>query len=747
MITPPSGGYNTNNTFIQQQQQQQQKQSPTLGLVDGGGSGDGDDNKNNMNNARAAGPPSTSRPPASAASQDISRKANMLGSGSGGGVGAGRKRELASLLASSPAVHHHIGTTPLPTTMPVSGGDRPPGSEDDLTFEVTRFGRPRVAPLAYWSSERLVVGTKAAGAQGIDKGSASGDLLASAGTITKKSGVKKNAEAPVAAKRGGRSIRRGRTAAGATTTTTSTRDGSRGKAAVTIDDDDDDISLPAPGSGIASIALAAGAKASAAAAAAKKKKTMLTTTAATTAAELPEPAARPISASPLPAIINTTTTTPTSVSNNKTLPEVKGVPATTLAALAATPPAQRPRRCGECISCLNPSRKQACLTLRALGANPPLSRVSHKKKQQAAAAGASAKKVSGKKTTTTAARKRSPSPPIAAKAAALPQDSEETNTEKQPIKKKRTLNRSKRKAETSIDTGATGAGGPVRRSTRQRSASVEVTANYREPSTVMDTVTKGNASVGPPSSRNTINKIALAAGGAGGGTAGAAVVVDPASIWTAEQVAALHRGWLKVAPDAKNFWQKVAAMVPGRSANECFNKIYEKHPTPPAKKPAGGGGKKLLAAVRAGSVDTTTTEPLKVGGTSKQAVQNAARKIARQQQRLQQRAEEGAGGGSGKELLAAEPSEEQQHRDKYIDQILRKRRGRALGMAPHRAVKPSGNTAGASGAGGKGAGGGGFRAGASGVAREVTAALAAAREDEPDRDSEEESDYYWSDAE
>jgi hypothetical protein len=89
-----------------------------------------------------------------------------------------------------------------------------------------------------------------------------------------------------------------------------------------------------------------------------------------------------------------------------------------------------------------------------------------------------------------------------------------------------------------------------------------------------------------------------------------------------------------------------------------------------------------------------------------------------------------------------EVSEEQQHRDKYIDQILRKRRGRALGMAPHRAPKPPTTTA-AAGAGG----GGGFRAGASGVAREVTAALAAAREDEPDRDSGEESDYYWSDAE
>lgn len=63
-------------------------------------------------------------------------------------------------------------------TMPIhmSGADHSEG-----VFEVTRFGRPRVKPLAYWSSERLVVGDKAAGATGIDRGSMYGDLLSGTG--------------------------------------------------------------------------------------------------------------------------------------------------------------------------------------------------------------------------------------------------------------------------------------------------------------------------------------------------------------------------------------------------------------------------------------------------------------------------------------------------------------------------------------------------------------------------------------
>jgi len=832
MLTPPSSVYN-NAVFIQQQ-------SPALGLAvgevsRGSGGGGGNDNRSaaagtespNFAEVPVSAAVPSLRRPSSAASQGNSRKVNS-------GTGTGRKRELASLLGSSPALHHHVGSTPLPTTMPVSGGDRPPGSEDDLTFEVTRFGRPRVAPLAYWSSERLVVGTKAAGAQGIDKGSASGDLLAGAGVMKKlikkknKPSMSRNGggsangggkkkkqeevmnvvergitrddratrqvtattdtltaavedqeyevtaaiatddvealEAPVVAKRGGsgrdksaagvgstrgaRTLGRGR-GREKTTTRTARRvvnEETKSETTVGATSEGDEYDFPkkkegnASGraikfprgkeGGIASLAVAAGAKASAAAAAAATKKNKNTTS----AAKPPAFVARPSNTSPLNTAITPTITTITATPGSKTLPEVKGVPASTVAALAATPAAQRPKRCGECISCLKPSRKQACQTLRALGDNPPLSRVSHKKKSQQPT---TAKDVLKNR------KRRSPSPSLPPPPAPAAQDSEETIMEKQQsqqqVKKRRTFGKRKTR-EPSIDTTATGAtAGPVRRSTRQRSASVEVIGTG-EPSALLDTATKGIARVHPPPSGNLIDTTAAGAGGARG---------DVSAAWTAEQVASLHRGWLEVAPNAKNFWQKVAAMVPGRSANECFNKMYEKHPTPPAKKNVGGGGggggRKLLAAVRGGGAGAVNNDapgqPKKIGGASKQAVQNAVRKVARQE-RLQQRAEEisataAGGGGGNKKGVALEISEEQQHRDKYIDQILRKRRGRALGMAPHRAPAPAS----------AGGGGGGFRAGASGVAREVTAALAAAREDEPDRDSGEESDYYWSDAE
>mgnify|MGYP002010574368 CR=1 FL=1 len=38
---------------------------------------------------------------------------------------------------------------------------------------------------------------------------------------------------------------------------------------------------------------------------------------------------------------------------------------------------------------------------------------------------------------------------------------------------------------------------------------------------------------------------------------------------------------VEVDPAAKNYWQRVAARVPGRSADECYEKLFEDHPTPP----------------------------------------------------------------------------------------------------------------------------------------------------------------------
>jgi len=183
--------------------------------------------------------------------------------------------------------------------------------------------------------------------------------------------------------------------------------------------------------------------------------------------------------------------------------------------------------------------------------------------------------------------------------------------------------------------------------------------------------------------------------------------------------------------------------------------MYERHPTPPQKqkKPQGGAAaKKYLAAAHktttlshpkdaegGGEAIIDSAAPLKAKGPSKLAVQNVARKLARQQ-RWQQRAESVAAvAGDEEELMEA--IEEQQQRDRYIDQILRKRRGKALGAAP-----PGGRRGGAFSVK---AGGEGYAGTASAVGREaaksVQDALAAARE--VDRDSGDESDYYWSDAE
>ena len=51
--------------------------------------------------------------------------------------------------------------------------------------------------------------------------------------------------------------------------------------------------------------------------------------------------------------------------------------------------------------------------------------------------------------------------------------------------------------------------------------------------------------------------------------------------WSEEQVLALQEAQVEVDPAAKNYWQRVAARVPGRSADECYEKLFEDHPTPP----------------------------------------------------------------------------------------------------------------------------------------------------------------------
>ncbi|KAD5960913.1 hypothetical protein R6Q59_013936 [Mikania micrantha] len=50
--------------------------------------------------------------------------------------------------------------------------------------------------------------------------------------------------------------------------------------------------------------------------------------------------------------------------------------------------------------------------------------------------------------------------------------------------------------------------------------------------------------------------------------------------WTKDQELALERAYLESKP-TPHFWKKVSRMVPGKSAQECFDKIHGSHLTPP----------------------------------------------------------------------------------------------------------------------------------------------------------------------
>ncbi len=66
--------------------------------------------------------------------------------------------------------------------------------------------------------------------------------------------------------------------------------------------------------------------------------------------------------------------------NGKMVHSISGVPDEFLLDMASLPQSQRPKRCGQCGSCLNPMRKKACEVMRALGTNPPIPRGKNREK-------------------------------------------------------------------------------------------------------------------------------------------------------------------------------------------------------------------------------------------------------------------------------------------------------------------------------------------------------------------------------
>lgn len=66
--------------------------------------------------------------------------------------------------------------------------------------------------------------------------------------------------------------------------------------------------------------------------------------------------------------------------NGKMVHSISGVPDEFLLDMASLPQSQRPKKCGQCGSCLNPMRKKACEVMRALGTNPPIPRGKNREK-------------------------------------------------------------------------------------------------------------------------------------------------------------------------------------------------------------------------------------------------------------------------------------------------------------------------------------------------------------------------------
>lgn len=797
----------------------------------------------------------------------VGAAAPTVGTGAGTGPSRGRKRELASLLASSPSkgdANRSGGVpagTPARATMPVEGGGPGSKGETDRTFEVTRYGRPRMKPLAYWSSEKLVMGVKHEGVQGIHRGSEVGELVFSAvakgptpskskrrssiggskggggggkattprgkmNTPSKKgkgrrSSVKVEpldggeddatlAEKEVVEGRGeeggrpeieceenhgeaigegnnledysdlqqtdevqmegggargrgrgrgpGRGRGRGRGGGGGGSVKSPTPRKSNPKSTPSIGgkirkeesgqgQGIDGVTPPrsrsgpspskkpklSPMSGLATLAAAAGAQASAAVAAAKKAAAGGASYAALTPSAPPSADAEDSEQAhdKLPV-------------TGQALPVVEGVSAGKMAELATTPLSMRAKRCGECLTCTaaSPGRKKACEAIKALkmAAGAPGSDSPAKRKKQSASKTKLPKEVQGEEKplagaglgTATAAEPNNTGvegivgPLLTAGGvpdfidSAQKIDGKQKEQMKSPHQQQaevKTFQRkkqgnakadSKRPAEdlAPSEIAEEEDAGRPRRSTRQKT-----TAHTSEG-------TKSDAKEGHQA-MNTADTAGNTAGAVGAGPSGQSL-----KPWSAEEIAALKEATLDVQPD-QYYWQKVAARMPGRSVKECYDQYYDEYPTPQPNKKSKGS--KLLVAVNDKAQKELELRP----GASKKAIKNAVRKKG-QQERLQKKAEQLAA-ASGDEGEMAEALVRQRDNARYVDQLLRGRNGKPLGTTTYRAPKPPAAPA--------------VPKKGSKAAEELTAALAAARENSDWEKSDDDEDYYWSDAE
>ncbi|PKA57642.1 hypothetical protein AXF42_Ash016688 [Apostasia shenzhenica] len=74
--------------------------------------------------------------------------------------------------------------------------------------------------------------------------------------------------------------------------------------------------------------------------------------------------------------------------------------------------------------------------------------------------------------------------------------------------------------------------------------------------------------------------------------------------WTKEQEEALEKAYILAKP-SPHFWKKVSKMVPGKSAQECFDRIHSGLPTPVSRHPRPRTSRKILSPI--GNLNLSTS--------------------------------------------------------------------------------------------------------------------------------------------
>ncbi|KAL6745831.1 hypothetical protein V8C86DRAFT_2964539 [Haematococcus lacustris] len=159
--------------------------------------------------------------------------------------------------------------------------------------------------------------------------------------------------------------------------------------------------------------------------------------------------------------------------------------------------------------------------------------------------------------------------------------------------------------------------------------------------------------------------------------------------WDSSQVQALTAAYHSVDPTHPRFWQEVAAQVPGRTAAECFSRMFDRHKTPEEKSRVPRP-KRLAAAVAPGSESSSSDDDGDLSaailraqgpapGLGRKLTLAQTLRFSREQHRsatLGRLAEAGAGADHSQlppELLEALDNKE--HTDRYITSFLRQAGG------------------------------------------------------------------------